>query len=371
MKAVFNTKENCCGCSACYNICPKQAISMQPDDEGFLYPVIDQSLCVDCRKCTEVCPMIQCGNYKSKSIPEFFVARHKSEEVLMKSTSGGAFTAISDLILRQGGIVYGVDYDQNFRVLHKRTKNEEERNRMRISKYVQSDLTDTFKQVKADLEKQKTVLFTGTPCQIAGLRGFIGNSPLTKMLYLCDIVCYGIPSPRVWEDFKDILEKEYGGKLVDVQFRSKTIGWSRKNSKKAFLFRTSNSTSIHCDNRFYQLFFGVKTIMRPSCEACRYTDIHRPSDITIADYWGIEKYALEWMDSRGVSLIMTNTPKGSELLMKCSNEIAYEKRALEEELAEQPRLREPVKFPKDRNKFWEDYRNFGLAYLLRKYEQKA
>ncbi|WP_317724488.1 Coenzyme F420 hydrogenase/dehydrogenase, beta subunit C-terminal domain [Clostridium tetani] len=364
MESIFSRKENCCGCSACYNTCPKQAISMESDEEGFLYPVIEKSLCVDCGKCIKVCPIIQSGNYKHKFIPEFFVAKHKSKEVLMKSTSGGAFTAISDEILRQGGVVYGADYDHEFRVMHKRAENEEQRNRMRVSKYVQSNLGDIFQQVKVDLTNQKIVLFTGTPCQIAGLRGFMGDSPVVKNLYLCDLICYGIPSPLIWEDYKNILEKEYGGKLVDVKFRSKLIGWSRKKSNESFLFKTSNSESFHHDGRFYQLFFGKKTIIRPSCGECSYTDIHRSSDITIADYWGIEKYASEWMDAKGVSLIMTNTPKGEELLMKCSATIKYEKRAKEESLAEQQRLSGPIEFPEDRKEFWEQYQKFGLAHLL-------
>ncbi|WP_282804373.1 Coenzyme F420 hydrogenase/dehydrogenase, beta subunit C-terminal domain [Clostridium tetani] len=193
----------------------------------------------------------------------------------MRSTSGGAFTAISDEILRQGGVVYGADYDHEFRVMHKRAENEEQRNRMRVSKYVQSNLGDIFQQVKADLTNQKIVLFTGTPCQIAGLRGFIGDSPLVKNLYLCDLICYGIPSPLIWDDYKNILEKEYGGKLVNVKFRSKLIGWSRKKSNESFLFKTSNSESFHHDGRFYQLFFGKKTIIRPSCGECPYTNIHQ------------------------------------------------------------------------------------------------
>ncbi|MEW9094594.1 MAG: Coenzyme F420 hydrogenase/dehydrogenase, beta subunit C-terminal domain [Clostridiaceae bacterium] len=364
MESIFSKKENCCGCSACYNTCPKQAISMKEDEEGFLYPVIDQSLCVDCGKCTKVCPLIQSGNYKHNSIPEFFVAKHKSEEVLMKSTSGGAFTAISDEILRLGGVVYGADYDHEFRVMHKRAENEEQRNRMRVSKYVQSNLGDVFKQIKTDLTNGKIVLFTGTPCQIAGLRGFIGDSPLVKNLYLCDLICYGIPSPLIWDDYKNILEKEYGGKLVDVKFRSKIAGWSRKKSNESFLFKTSNSENFHHDGRFYQLFFGKKTIIRPSCGKCLYTDIHRSSDITIADYWGIEKYAPEWMDAKGVSLIITNTSKGEELLMKCSTTLKYEKRAKEESLEEQQRLSGPIEFPKDRKEFWEEYQKFGLAHLL-------
>ena len=165
-------------------------------------------------------------------VPEFFVAKHKADDVLMKSTSGGAFTAISDVILHQGGDIYGADYDQEFRVVHKQAENEEQRNRMRISKYVQSDLGKVFQMVESDLKNHKVVLFTGTPCQIAGLRGYLGKSPLIKNLYLCDLICHSIPSPLIWNDYKNILEKEYGGKLIDVQFRTKAIDWNNGNKQR-------------------------------------------------------------------------------------------------------------------------------------------
>lgn len=364
MNSVYLKKEDCSGCSACYNICPSQAICMKADEEGFLYPDIDQALCIDCNRCIDVCPLNCEGNYKEKNIPEFLVAKHKCEEVLMNSTSGGAFTAISDIILREGGVVYGADYDDEFHVLHKRAESHEQRNRMRISKYVQSNMSNILQQIKKDLEDNRKVLFTGTPCQTAGLRGYIGNSPLAENLYLCDLICHSIPSPLIWEDYKRLLEKEYGGKLTGIQFRSKIVDWSRENSNKSFLFTTSNSQEIHKDERYYQLFFGKKTIMRPSCDQCRFTDIHRASDITIADYWGIEKYAPEWMDTKGVSLILINNKKGVELLEKCSENIQYEKRPKEESLAEQQRLIEPTKFPESRKKFWKDYREFGFEYII-------
>lgn len=364
MERVYLKKEACCGCSACYNICPTQAICMKSDEEGFLYPIIDQALCVDCHSCVNVCPLIYGGNYKEKTTPQFLAAKHKSEEVLMNSTSGGAFTAISDAILRECGVIYGVDFDDKFHVLHKRAENHEQRNRMRISKYVQSNMTDIFQQIKKDLMDKKKVLFTGTPCQNAGLRGYIGDSPLAENLYLCDLICHSIPSPLVWEDYKRLLEKEYSGKLTSIQFRSKIIDWSRKNSNKTFLFTTSHSEEIHNDERFYKLFFGEKTIMRPSCEQCRFTDIHRASDITIADYWGIEKYSPEWMDKRGVSVILINNKKGADLFDKCSVDLKYEKRPKEESLAEQQRLSEPIKFPENRKKFWDDYKKYGFEYII-------
>lgn len=370
MKSVYLKKENCSGCSACYSICAKQAITMKPDEEGFLYPEIEQSRCIDCLQCTAICPLYHEGSYKESQIPRFLVARHKSQEVLRQSTSGGAFTAISDAVLRQDGIIYGVDYDGDFRVLHQRAETTEQRDRMRISKYVQSDMGNTYEQIKADLRTGRVVLFTGTPCQTAGLRGFMGNTPLLERLYSCDIICHSIPSPLIWEDYKRLLAGEQGGKITSVQFRSKKDGWSRANSNKGFLFTTDRSSQIQEDDRFYQLFFKSGAITRPSCSQCPFTDSHRASDLTIADYWGIEKYSSEWFDPLGVSVILVNSAKGAALLDGCQQDILWEERPPAECLTEQKRLSEPAPLPKNRSLFWEEYKRFGLAHVIEKIAEK-
>lgn len=365
MESVYLEKEDCCGCSACYSVCDQQAISMKPDEEGFLYPQVIQEQCIDCGRCRRVCPTIQEDNYKEKSSSRFYVARHKSEDVLRQSTSGGAFTAISDAVLRQGGVVYGADYDGNFRVFHVRAETYAQRDRLRISKYVQSEIRDTHLQIKEDLANGHIVLFTGTPCQAAGLRGFIGKSPLAGRLFTCDLICHSIPSPLIWEEYKCLLERENGGKLVSVQFRSKKHAWSRENSNKGFLFTTDNNPEIQEDDRFYQLFFKVGAITRPSCSQCRFTDIRRASDLTIADYWGIEKYSPEWYNPLGVSVVLVNSPKGEELFEMCRQELFAEERPREEAINEQNRLREPARFPKNRHRFWEEYRCFGFEYVIK------
>ena len=216
MISVFKNKEDCCGCTACYSVCPTKAISMKGDEEGFLYPEIDSSLCIDCQLCKKVCPIINNKKLKNSRNDDFYLAKHKSEDVLRNSTSGGAFTAISDIFLKENGIICGVDFDDKFCVVHKMSDTEEGRDRFRFSKYVQSYLGDIFLKIKEELVAGKKVLFTGTPCQCAGLKGFMKNSYLIKNLYLCDIICHSIPSPFIWEEFKKILVKENGGIVKGV-----------------------------------------------------------------------------------------------------------------------------------------------------------
>ena len=367
MQSVYTEKEACCGCGTCSDICALDAITMQPDEEGFLYPVIDPSLCADCGRCTEICPILRKGHYKEASFPHFYAARHKSKDVLLHSTSGGAFTALSDAILHQGGVVYGAVFDEAFRVLHARAETPAQRDRMRFSKYVQSNLRDTFSRIQSDLRDGRKVLFTGTPCQNAGLRGFLGDSPLAETLYCCDVICYGIASPLIWEDYKRHLEQEYGGALVTLQFRSKKYAWSRPNSKKGFLLTTQGSPEPQEDNRFYQLFFQAGTINRPSCSQCPFTDIYRPSDITIADYWGIEKYSSSWFSPLGVSLVLVNSEKGSRLFQQLGEDLETEERSFEEAFREQKKLSRPAPLPENRVQFWQDYRQLGFDRIFDQY----
>ncbi len=367
MKSVFKTIEDCCGCTGCFNICPAKAITMEGDREGFLYPRIEASLCIDCGLCLKACPVLNEKTFKNPRNNDFYLAKHRSEEVLKNSTSGGAFTAISDIFLREEELICGVDFDDKFRVVHRLAHTSEERDRFRFSKYVQSELEDIFVRIKEHLAAGRKVFFTGTPCQCGGLKGFIGRGSLSKNLYLCDIICHSIPSPLIWEEFKRVLEEENGGTLDRVHFRTKNLPWSRENSNKAFLFSTTEMEDLQGDERFYKMFFGISAISRPSCSACRFTDIHRVSDITIADYFGIEEFAPEKYDKLGLSLIMVNNTKGEELLKKISSDMYLEKRKSSESIKHQQRLSRPMVFPEERSRFWEDLKRMGLQKTMIKY----
>lgn len=233
-------KADCCGCTACASICSKEAISMQPDVLGFLYPKIDYKKCINCGLCEKVCAFND--NYDKSlnlSSPLCYGARHKDEKEVESSRSGAAFIAISDYILRKGGVVYGAGYTEHFRVVHKRATNQKERNEFKGSKYVQSDLSGIFKEVKKDLKNGLLVLFSGTPCQTAGLNAYIGKK-LRNNLYLIDIICHGVPSPYIWRDYISYLEKKHGASICWVNFRDKNkYGWAAHH--ESFKFKNKDT----------------------------------------------------------------------------------------------------------------------------------
>lgn len=355
MEKIHETPADCTGCGACRFACPAGAITMQPDREGFLSPVIDAGLCMDCGGCLAICPVSHPGHYKQEAEPEFYVARHQSADVLFHSTSGGAFTALSDRVLEQGGVIYGADFDENLQVCHRRAEDRAGRDRMRVSKYVQSRLDDTYEQIQKDLDAGKTVLFTGTPCQTAGLRAALGQR---ENLILCDLVCHGVPSPLLWEEYKRTLSQEQGAPVNWASFRTKANGWFR--GQYQIYYTVDGRDERLEDTRFFELYLRGRYLLRPSCYSCPFADTRRASDITIADYWGIEKYDESWCDRRGVSLILVSTDKGRALLNGCS-QLLFEQRPAAEALAEQGRLSGPVSSPPDREVFWKIFFEQGFA----------
>lgn len=355
------TFADCCGCTACASICPHDAIVMKPDALGFLYPVVDAEKCVDCRLCEKVCAFNDDYDKSYNLVtPLAFAARHKNIFEVMKSRSGGAFAALSDVVLAEGGVVYGAGYTDHFRVVHKRATTAEERDDFRGSKYVQSDLTGVFRQVKGDLKAGRTVLFSGTPCQTSGLRSFVGRE-LGGHLLLVDLVCHLVPSPFIWRDYIEYLEKKYGGKIVKANFRDKEhFGWSAHRER--FVFDNGREVST---NAFTYLFY--KHIMgRKSCGNCHFCNTVRPSDITVADYWGWEKTDEEInKDDKGVNLILINTEKGKSYFRKVGDRLLLVNAKIENCM--QPQLCKPAKEDKDRGKFEVDYISGGYEYVVKKY----
>lgn len=333
---------------------------MKPDGMGFLYPELDMTLCVDCGLCEKVCAFNDHYDRSyNLSTPEAFAVRHKNIDEVLTSRSGAAFIALSDWILDHGGVVYGAGYIDHFRVIHKRAETKEYRNEFKGSKYVQSDLNDIFKKVKSDLNQDRLVLFSGTPCQISGLASFVGTE-LRSKLYLIDIVCHGVPSPFVWRDYIHYVEKQVGEMAVSVDFRDKTeLGWA--SHKESFTFP---SKKIY--RKTYTYLFYEHIMFRPSCAVCHFTNLQRPGDITIADFWGWEKTdASINKDDKGVSLVLCNTKKGQELLDSVSKDLHIVKTDVSRCL--QPNLLNPSCFSPQWKDFEKKYVDKGFEYVAKRY----
>jgi len=351
-------KKDCCGCTACQSICPQNAITMKPDIFGFLYPEVDKTKCVECGLCDKVCAF---NDDYDKSLnlsePIAYAARHKDMAEMMKSRSGGAFAALSDYVLENDGIVYGVGYTGHFVVTHKRATTKEERDEFRGSKYVQSDLTGIYKQVKEDLKNGLMVMFSGTPCQTSGLNSFVGKK-LREKLYLVDIVCHGVPGPKMWKDYLDWLEKKYGSTIESVDFRDKVhFGWSAHVESYKF----EGVTNIISARNFYK-----SIAFRHSCGNCHFCNLTRPSDVTLADYWGSERTDVSFnADNKGCSLVFCNTEKGIELFETIKDKLNVIPSKLENVM--QRNLQQTSEFHPKRQEFEIYYAKNGIEKAINKY----
>lgn len=349
----------CSGCTACLSICSRGAIKMYPDALGFLYPYVEESNCIDCGMCDKVCQFQSTNIQNEISGQQAFAARHKDVKEIEHSRSGAVFVALSDRILSSGGVVYGAGYDEHFRVIHKRAENKDTRDGFRGSKYVQSDLDGVFVNVRTDLSNGLKVLFSGTPCQTAGLRSFIGERKLKENLYLVDIVCHGVASPFVWRDYLTYLENKERDRIISLNFRDKKIfGWSGLH-KESFVFGRKGLKT-------YSYTFYHSYLLRRSCNECPFSNLHRPSDLTLGDLWGWENVVPGFnMDDKGVSLVLCNSKKGEDLLSFASPDLKIKPVDISKCL--QPNLQYPTHIDVNRMKFESDYVKHGFRYVRRKY----
>lgn len=350
---------NCCGCSACASICAHGAIDMKPNALGFLYPQVEKSKCVECGLCEKVCAFNDAyetpGNFLQ---PIAFGSRHTEIAEIETSRSGATFIALSDKILEQGGVVYGAGHADHFRVVHKRATTKEERDEFKGSKYVQSDMGSVFRQVKKDLRDGLTVMFTGTPCQTSGLCSYVGKH-LRENLVLLDIVCHGVPSPYIWHDYLCYLEKKQKKRITWVNFRDKQqFGW-------AYFIQTFKFEGED-EKKWFDLFYYEPILFRASCSNCHFTNTRRPSDITIGDFWGIEKIDATFnSDGKGCNLVFLNTEKGKQLFEAVKDQLNTIPVKLENCL--QPNLQRPTAEHPARADFEEIYARKGFVAVMKKY----
>jgi coenzyme F420-reducing hydrogenase beta subunit len=351
MAITITEEETCSGCTACQAICPVGCISMEPDGKGFLYPSVDMSRCIGCNLCEQVCPLRRKRSGTS-TVRRVYAARNKDPETLRRSSSGGVFVPLSDAMLERGGTVYGASFAEDLEVCHRRCTTAGERDLLVGSKYVQSNMGPVLCQVREDLKQGLPVLFTGTPCQIAGLQAYLAKTRTdTADLVTCDLFCYGVPSPMVWKDYLQTLGKP----VFSASFRDKTHGWADFSMR----LETQTGTSVETgeENPFLRLYFA-KVLNRPSCLSCRFTSLQRTGDLTIGDYWGIERTMPDFADRNGVSVILVNSEKGSALLGQAADALLL--RESDVDSCMQEVLRSPSGVPQGYTEFWKRYAAEGF-----------
>ncbi len=370
-------KSACCGCHACVQRCPKHCITMREDEEGFLYPFVDQSLCIDCGLCERVCPVLCQG--EARQPLKVYAAKNPDEEVRMSSSSGGVFTALAEQVLDEGGVVFGVRFDENWDVVHDYVDNKKNLVAFRGSKYVQSNVGTCFQKAESFLKEGRKVLFSGTPCQIAGLRLFLRKE--YDNLLTVDLICHGVPSPKVWRTYLEetiarqceknsvfshsTVEKK--SLIKGISFRDKRLGW-KKYSFSLTLSTTEGSgdkntvflSDVLTQNIFLQGFLH-DLYLRPSCHACPSKCFKSGSDLTIADYWGIGRYYKDFDDDRGVSLLLVNTSKGEDFQSKLLLD-GFETSYMEA-LSGNRSMRYSAAVPKYREEFWKLFHRDGTAVI--------
>ncbi len=313
--------ENCCGCTACYNICPQKAIIMEPDSEGFLYPTVNSELCSECGLCGKVCPLISPPDLPSK-FTHCAVARTTKEEVLQQSTSGGFVDALCEYITETcNGVAVGVAFDQEFMPVHQVAHTYEEAKAFRNSKYAQSQLGDIFSQVKAMLKENQTVLFIGTPCQVGGLKTFLQTE--YSNLFTVDLVCRSIPSPKLWKEYLAWQETKHKSRIKTISCRKKTYGYHSGALEIEFLNGKRYAGSNRVD--YYMKAFHKDICSRPSCYECGFKTKHRCSDFTVFDCWKPHLVTTPAVldDDKGYSNVLVHTQKGKELLEGLTNVKLY------------------------------------------------
>lgn len=357
---MYEKKEHCCGCSACANVCPKQCITMSEDEEGFLYPDIDQEQCVNCGMCEKVCPFKR--TEEKNCISEAFGCNANSDEIRKNSSSGGVVSLLAKYIISQGGVVFGTamtdDYKSAFLT---RIETEDEINKIRGSKYLQSEVGNSFREAKKDLDQGKIVLFTGTPCQINGLKLFLNKD--YENLFCVDIICHGVPSPKLWSKYANDFEVRHKGRITGVNFRSKDVSWNDfgiKESLHQHAIYTSKS-----EDPFMQMFLK-NYCLRPSCYSCN-SKKYRLSDITIGDFWGVENVLPNLSDDKGTSLVLIRTEKGAKLFKAIKSSVKYDLCDYESAVKRNSAEYKSVQKPTQRESFFIDMNQMSFGKLRRKY----
>lgn len=354
-------KEMCTGCWACTQICPRHCIDMRADQEGFLYPTVDHEKCVSCGLCTKVCPVIHQRTPNEQEIA--YAARSKDAQRVANSSSGGLFSTIAEHVIQQGGVVFGAALDGDQTVRHMKAETKEELVQLMGSKYVQSEIGRSYELAKKFLDEGRMVYFTGAPCQIEGLLNYVGR--MYEKLITQDFICHGVPSPKVWKRYIDYQSKKYGSALIGAYFRDKSIGWKEFSIKLIFQSGAVYVRSLRKD--WFMRGFLSDLCLRPSCYNCAFKGVERPSDITLADFWGVEEVCPEMYNSQGVSLVYLHTGKAKQLFGEICGQLIYQKvdsqKAMQHNSA---MIKSPAK-PEKRSEFMNALQEEPYIRVMKKY----
>lgn len=349
---------------ACISVCPKSCIMVEQNNEGFLYPVIKNDTCIKCNACRRICPIIDKPDSNKLSLA--YAAYNKNDQSRYMCSSGGIFALLAMSILEKNGVVYGAAFNEILSVKHISAKTEEELNKLFGSKYVQSNTLGIYSDVKKELDLGKNVLFSGTPCQISGLKNYLQKD--YENLYLTDIICHGVPSPKLWVEYIKHMEKKLNTHIVSANFRNKKKGWKDYSVELKCINKKTYIKNVNED--LYMRIYLNNFSLRTSCYNCEFKAPEKYSDITLGDFWGIEKIYPELCDNKGISAVLINSERGMKLFDEIKNMTKYKKVEASCIAEYNPSLTSYVKMPDNREAFFRDIYENGFDYIRKIYFKK-
>lgn len=367
-KIIVN--ELCTACASCAQRCPQQCIEMKSNEEGFEYPVIDEKKCINCGICAKVCPLNKSEDNTDKhNIPKSYAVINKNSEVRYESSSGGAFSVFAENIIDKGGIVYGCVLNKKLEAVHIGVENKQDLIRLRGSKYVQSKIGNVYKEIEEHLKNDRYVMFVGTPCQVSGLDCYLGRK--YDKLLLVDFICHGVPSPLIFKEYISYIQGKYKEKVCDFKFRNKDYGWNQTGLQLGTKYVLGSGKTVRkypAVKDVYMNGFLSDIYLRESCYKCKFKSIPKDyADITIADFWGINKIDKQLNDKKGTSLVLIHSEKGQKKWDEINDLVVYKEVKYEDAIRKNKSLIKSAKENRERISFFGDYKNKGFEYVMRRY----
>lgn len=359
----FDFEKKCYGCRNCENICPAKAIKMKENNEGFIIPIIDKEKCIDCGLCNQKCPFLSIEEKDKKiRLNTWYACFMKDEKKRKESSSGGVFPLLAEWVLKNDGYVCGCVWNKELEATHIVSNRQEDINKMKGSKYVQSNLNNAVAKIKTILIKERKVLFTGTPCQVAAIKKFLPNE---QNLFTMAVICEGVASPKVWKKYKDYIEKKNKSKLKEVKFRDKDIGWEPPVMKQFFengkvKSQLTYSTNIYGKGYLQGLYY------RSSCNNCQYKFENYNADIVVGDLWGVDKNLLKETKNKGISAVLINTEKGKDMFQKIQNKMTFNLIDFKKVIEENKMIIDSIECHKNRNIFFKDLDKININKNINK-----